>query len=80
MHRVLFRRHRLKTLVGVSHKYAIVGTILLGLALAGVAVVIFDSVVGRTGAWIAGGCTLAALIAFWYAMPLRDRDSRDTSY
>jgi len=80
MHRVLFRRHRLKTLVAVSHKYAIVGTMLLGIALAGVAIVIFDSVVGGTGGWIAGGCTRVSLIAFWYAMPLRDRDSRDTSY
>ena len=43
MHRLLFRRHRLKTLVAVSHNYAIVGTLLLGVALAGVAVVIFDS-------------------------------------
>jgi Family of unknown function (DUF6328) len=80
MHRLLFRRHRLETLVAVSHKYAIVGTMLLGTALAGVAVVIFDSVLGRTGGWIAGGCTLVALIAFWYAMPLRDRHHRDTSY
>ena len=31
MHRVLFRRHRLETLVAVSHKYAIVGTMLLGI-------------------------------------------------
>jgi hypothetical protein len=80
MHRVLFRRHRLKTLVAVSHKYAMVGTMLLGIALSGVAVVIFDSVIGRPEAWIAGGCTLLALIAFWYALPLRDRDMRDTSY
>ncbi|MGO4444929.1 DUF6328 family protein [Mycobacterium sp. 2YAF39] len=80
MHRVLFRRHQLKTLVAVSHKYAVVGTMLLGTALSGVAVVIFDSVVGRTGAWIAGGCTLAALICFWYALPLRDRRFRDPSY
>ncbi len=80
MHRVLFRRHRLMTLVAVSHKYAFVGTLLLGTALAGVAVIIFDSVVGRTGAWIAGGCTLVALFAFWYALPLRDRGLRDTSY
>lgn len=80
MHRVLFRRHRLRTLVVVSHKYAIVGTILLGAALTGVAVVIFDTVVGRPGAWIAGGCTLVALVAFWYALPLRDRNLRDTSY
>ena len=80
MHRLLFRKHRLKTLVAVSHKYAIVGTLLLGTALAGVAVIIFDSVVGRTGAWIAGGLTLAALVAFWYAMPLRDRGSTDPTY
>ncbi len=80
MHRVLFRRHRLKTLVAISHTYAVVGIFLLGIALAGVAILIFDSVAGRTGAWIAGGCSLLALIAFWYAMPLRDRSSGDTSY
>jgi uncharacterized protein DUF6328 len=80
MHRVLFRRHRLETLVAVSHRYAEVGIMLLGTALSGVAVVIFDSVVGRTGAWIAGGCTLVALIVFWYALPLRDRDLRNATY
>ena len=72
MHRVLFRRHRLKTLVGVSHRYAIVGTMLLGLALAGRRRGHLRQRGGPTGAWIAGGCTLAALIAFWYGMPLRD--------
>jgi hypothetical protein len=80
MHRVLFRRHRLNALVGVSHRYAVVGIMLLAIALSGVSVVIFDSVVGRTGAWVAGGCTLVALVSFWYALPLRDRDLRDTSY
>ena len=60
MHRVLFRRHRLDAIVSISHGCAIAGLILLGVALAGVAVVIFDTVMGRTGAWIAGGCTLAA--------------------
>jgi hypothetical protein len=80
MHRLLFRKHRLKTLVAVSHRYAIAGTLLLGTALAGVAVIIFDSVVGRTGAWIAGGVTLAALAACWYAIPLRDRGSTDATY
>jgi Family of unknown function (DUF6328) len=80
MHRVLFRRHRLKTLVALSHGYAMVGLLLLGAALAGVAVVIFNSVIGRSGAWIAGGCTLVALITFWFVMPLRDRGARDTSY
>jgi hypothetical protein len=80
MHRLLFRRHRLKTLVAASHNYAIAGTLLLGAALVGVAVVIFDTVVGRTGAWIAGGCTLVALAAFWYAMPIRGRSDKNNPY
>jgi hypothetical protein len=80
MHRLLFRRHRLKTLVSAAHSYAMVGMLLLGVALAGVAVVIFDTVVGRTGAWISGGCTLVALAAFWYVMPLRKRSDKDNSY
>jgi hypothetical protein len=80
MHRLLFRRHRLKTLVAASHSFAIVGTLMLGAALAGVAVVIFDTVIGRTGAWIAGGCTLVALATFWYLVPLRGRAAKDNSY
>ena len=80
MHRLLFRQHRLNTVVLAAHTFAIVGMVLLGFALAGVAVVIFDTVVGRTGAWIAGGCTLAALTAFWYVMPLLGRGSKDNLY
>ncbi|MBO0676237.1 sodium:proton antiporter [Mycolicibacterium sp. S2-37] len=71
IHRVLFRRHRLATVVSTSHHYAIVGLMLLGLALAGVAIIIFDAVVGVTGAWVAGALTLLALTAFWFALPIR---------
>lgn len=80
MHRLLFRRHRMKTLVSAAHSFAIVGTVLLGIALAGVAVVIFDTVIGRTGAWISGGCTLVALVAFWYFTPLLGRSDTDNPY
>jgi Family of unknown function (DUF6328) len=80
MHRLLFRRHRLNTVVSAAHAFAIVGMVLLGIALAGVAVVIFDTVVGRTGAWIAGSCTLMALSAFWYLMPLLGRSDKDNRY
>jgi len=80
MHRLLFRRHRLKTIVAAANSFAIVGTVLLGIALAGVAVVIFDTVVGRTGAWIAGGCTLLALVGFWYLMPVLGRSDKDNRY
>ncbi len=80
MHRLLFRRHRLRTLVAASHNYAIAGTLLLGTALGGVAILIFDSVIGRTGAWIAGGCTLVALAAFWYVMPVLGRSDKNNVY
>jgi len=79
-HRLLFRRHRLNTLVSAAHSYAMVGLLLLGGALAGVAVVIFDTVIGRTGAWVAGGCTLVAVAAFWYATPLVGRRDDDNRY
>jgi hypothetical protein len=80
MHRVLFRRHRLDAIVSASHFCAIAGLVLLGLALAGVGVVVFDTVVGRTGAWIAGGCTLAAFVTFWFLIPLPLRRKTDSSY
>lgn len=80
MHRVLFRRHRLDAIVSISHACAIAGLILLGLALAGVAVVIFNAVVGPTGGWIAGGCTVAAFVALWFVVPLPLRRRSDKSY
>ena len=76
MHRLLFRRHRLEALVSASHSYAIAGLLLLGVALAGVPTVIFDLVVGRSAAWIAGGCTVLALALFWFLVPLRERGDK----
>jgi hypothetical protein len=80
MHRMLFRKHRLGTIVHAAHRCAIAGLILLGAALAGVGVVVFDTVAGRTGAWIAGGATLAAFVTFWFLVPLRLRRRSDKSY
>ncbi len=80
MHRVLFRRHRLDAIVSAAHVSAIAGLTLLGVALAGVGVVIFDTVAGRTAAWIAGGCTLAAVVTFWLLVPLPLRRRSDRSY
>ncbi|MGH3676839.1 MAG: DUF6328 family protein [Mycobacterium sp.] len=79
MHRVLFRRHRLSVLVSASHGYAIAGLMLLGIALAGVAIMVFFLVVGTTGAWIAGGCLLVALTLFWFLLPMRERTPEDNS-
>ena len=81
MHRLLFRRHRLETLVSASHSYAIAGLLLLGVALAGVPTVIFDLVVGRTAAWIAGGCTCAGLgLLLVPAAAARTRATRTPRY
>ncbi|ULE32252.1 DUF6328 family protein [Mycobacterium sp. IDR2000157661] len=80
MHRVLFRRHRLDRVVSRAHRYAIVGTLLLGIALAGVATIIFDAVANRPSAWIAGAFSLVALAVFWYAIPLRSRKVENTTY
>jgi uncharacterized protein DUF6328 len=77
MHRLLFRRHRMKNVVASAHSYAITGLLLLAIALAGVATVIFDAVAGPTAAWIAGGCALVALIAVWFFLPLRQRSNDD---
>ena len=70
MHRVLFRRHRLDAIVSALACLRDRGTGPARPGPAGVAVVIFDTVVGRTGAWIAGGCTLTAFVTFWFLVPL----------
>jgi Family of unknown function (DUF6328) len=70
MHRVLFRRHRLKSLVAAAHRCAYAGLLLLGIALAGVTTVVFDAVADRNVAIIAGVCALGAFALFWVVMPL----------
>ncbi len=76
-HRILFRRHRLSTLVRTSHRYAVAGLALLAVALSGVAVVVSSVVVGPAPAWIAGAATLAAMTTFWLARPLLGRAKTD---
>jgi hypothetical protein len=80
MHRVLFRRHRLDAIVSAAHASSFAGLALLGIALAGVGVVIFDTVVGRTAGWIVGGCIFATVVTFWLLIPLPLRRSSDRSY
>ena len=70
MHRVLFRRHRLKSLVAAAHRCAYAGLLLLGVALAGVTTVVFDAVAARKVAILAGACALGAFALFWVVMPL----------
>src|SRR3984885_11883630 len=41
IHRLLFRRHRLLSLVSIAHRLAYTGLLLMGVSLTGVAVIIF---------------------------------------
>lgn len=70
MHRLLFRRHRLDALVTAAHRCAFVGLLLLGVAVTGMTVIIFDAVAGTVPALIAGVCALVVFGAFWLALPL----------
>ncbi|MEE6136551.1 DUF6328 family protein [Mycobacterium sp. 050128] len=70
IHRLLFRRHRLQVLVSAAHRCAFAGLALLGLALTGVTVIIFDAVAGTAAGWIAGASALALFTIFWWALPL----------
>ncbi len=74
MHRMLFRRHRLKTVVSVAHRCAYAGMLLLGAALVGVAVVVFGAVLGTSAAVLAGAVTAAAITGAWVVAPLWVRD------
>ncbi|WP_216892549.1 DUF6328 family protein [Nocardia alni] len=68
-HRVLFRHHRLARVVRTAHHFALAGLLLLGVALTGVAVLIFDTVIGTTVACCAGAVVAALFIGVWVVHP-----------
>jgi hypothetical protein len=70
MHRMLFRRHKLRPLVSAAHRFAFCGLLLLGAALVGVAIVVFGAVVGDEAGLIAGSATAVAMLSAWVAYPL----------
>lgn len=74
MHRILFRRHRLAELVRASQRFALGGLVLLGVALTGVMMLVFELVVGRTAGWIAGGVTVLIFVFFWFVFPWHYRE------
>lgn len=73
MHRLLFHRHRLAELVRAAHLCAYAGLLLLGIAVTGMTVIIFDAVAGLTPALIAGVSVLVVFTGFWLVLPLAMR-------
>ncbi|WKG05168.1 DUF6328 family protein [Mycolicibacterium sp. HK-90] len=73
MHRILFRRHRLNLLVSAAHRCAFIGLLLLGIAMAGVVMLIFDTVAGHEAGVIAGLVALITFVGMWLVLPLAMR-------
>jgi hypothetical protein len=67
LHRTLFRRHARELMVTVSHRLAIVGLVLLGAAIVGVVLLIFDVVAGTAAGIIAA---VAALVLLGHCGPV----------
>lgn len=72
-HRMLFRQGRREWVVAAAHLCALAG--LTGLALVSTAVVflVFDIVLGLTGALIAAAAVALAFTGLWAAVPLSER-------
>lgn len=72
-HRMLFRRHRIAKVVISAHRYALAGLGLLGLALTGVAILIFDTVAGGLAATAVGVSVACLFLWVWLLHPWRQR-------
>ncbi|WP_228780310.1 DUF6328 family protein [Nocardia cyriacigeorgica] len=72
-HRLLFRRHRLQTIVTAAHRCTLAGLALLGVAMCGVTTLIVDVVVGPVAAIVTGAATAAVFVVVWLVAPMRRR-------
>ena len=73
MHRTLFRQGEKEWLINAANWCARLGLLALALTMCGVVWLVFDVVVSRTAALVAGGLALAFLTLLWGAFPLVKR-------
>ncbi|MGW0246480.1 DUF6328 family protein [Nocardia goodfellowii] len=73
-HRILFRRRRMGNVVAAAHRCAMVGVALLGVALTGAVILVFEVVVAAAYAGVVAGVVIALLFAVaWLITPWRWR-------
>ena len=72
-HRILFRRRKRRWLVSAANIAARLALVALALDSAGVVVLVFDVVVSRSAALIAGAAVLLFLLLLWGAVPMAER-------
>ncbi|MGQ0482039.1 MAG: DUF6328 family protein [Pseudonocardia sp.] len=69
LHRGLFRQRARATQVAVGHRLTQAGIGALGLAVTGVVVMIFDTVLGPTAGLVAGVAAFVLFAGLWGGMP-----------
>ena len=74
-HRLVFRRRLKAELVQVTHRYALIGLVLLLAALLGSVQLAASLVIGHWSALLAGGLAVF-FVAVWFGVPLHHRRRR----
>ncbi|WP_166844338.1 DUF6328 family protein [Isoptericola sp. BMS4] len=69
LHRALFRKHLKRSVVTGGDRLTRAGLVLLAVALAGTALLVFDVVLGRTAGIVTGACTAVVLLGLWAVLP-----------
>ncbi|MEV6279547.1 DUF6328 family protein [Nocardia sp. NPDC051832] len=78
-HRILFRRQRMGNVVAAAHRCAMIGVALLGIALTGAVVLVFEVVVEAAYAGVIAGAVLALLfVVAWLLTPWRWRANSES--
>jgi hypothetical protein len=72
-HRILFRRQEKEFIVTLSNTLALVGLLLLAIAMTGAIALISDFIFGATTAVISTVVMAAAFLGFWFFGPIRRR-------
>ena len=68
-HRVLFRQKDKEKLLRRSNRYAVLGLIVLGLAICAAILLVVDVLFSSTRAWTAAGVVAVLLTLTWVAVP-----------
>lgn len=76
VHRALFRRHQRAETVELAHRLAIVGVLLLAVAVIGVSCLITAAVTDLAVGSAAAGGVLVVIVVLWVALPLRAKHAR----
>ncbi|MHA6792134.1 DUF6328 family protein [Pseudonocardia bannensis] len=79
LHRVLFRQHARRSMVAAGHRFAVAGLSLLGLAVTGVILLIFDAVLGPPAGAVAAACAFVLFATLWGLVPWMQRRRAERS-